>query len=476
MAHPHQTRSARRSARLLTCSDDNSLSFDVIQSGPTRTTATLTPTTLRNIEQTFLEVPESSSSAQPQIPHQAGFVPPFIPFQAPQMQTQPQPQQQPQPMYLTAAHLENIHTNSSHSYALDDDDEDEEEMSYTANQAVNSAAVMDDDSMGSDSMSNGSFTSGKTGTSTPPPLGGLNNSGGASGAATGTTGKTPARRGGRRPNKASNLSPEEQEKRCLRRERNKLAAARCRKRRVDHTNELTGEVDGLERKKQVLQNDIKNLQLKKEELEFLLEAHRDHCRLFGRSSSPADVKPQLQQQMLVLAEKIKAEPLDYETHTTTTPPATINTDSTSSSSCSSLGGGGGSGAGSGMMNGGANSGETLLLHNNPLMSSASKRTPTSAGPIGLMMKPNRPSSLAVPFTLTPSQTLAGVRSSDFSGIPISTPSAGIFNFDSLMDGGTGLTPVAGPLVPTSTGAMATHHRNPMELVTPTSEPSKLVSL
>lgn len=36
----------------------------------------------------------------------------------------------------------------------------------------------------------------------------------------------------------SQLTPEEAERRELRRERNKLAAARCRKRRMDHTNIL----------------------------------------------------------------------------------------------------------------------------------------------------------------------------------------------------------------------------------------------
>lgn len=34
------------------------------------------------------------------------------------------------------------------------------------------------------------------------------------------------------------MSPEEEQRRQIRRERNKLAAARCRKRRMDHTNEL----------------------------------------------------------------------------------------------------------------------------------------------------------------------------------------------------------------------------------------------
>lgn len=44
--------------------------------------------------------------------------------------------------------------------------------------------------------------------------------------------------GGRKPAKDINCSPEEEERRRIRRERNKAAAARCRKRRVDHTNSL----------------------------------------------------------------------------------------------------------------------------------------------------------------------------------------------------------------------------------------------
>lgn len=44
--------------------------------------------------------------------------------------------------------------------------------------------------------------------------------------------------GGRKPVKDLNCSPEEEERRRIRRERNKAAAARCRKRRVDHTNSL----------------------------------------------------------------------------------------------------------------------------------------------------------------------------------------------------------------------------------------------
>lgn len=123
--------------------------------------------------------------------------------------------------------------------------------------------------------------------------------------------------GGRRPAKASNLSPEEEEKRRVRRERNKQAAARCRRRREDHTNELVDETDLLEKKKQALQDEIKSLQQEKEDLEFLLESHREHCRFQGRQS-PMERKPVgLPQQPAVATDlkmvppvKIKAEPVD----------------------------------------------------------------------------------------------------------------------------------------------------------------------
>lgn len=60
-------------------------------------------------------------------------------------------------------------------------------------------------------------------------------------------------------------------------------------------------------------------------------------------------------------------------------------------------------------------------------------------------KPTRPNSLDVQISLAPSQT-HGLRNNnnmnEVAGVPISTPSNGItFNFTSLMEGGTGLTPV-----------------------------------
>lgn len=52
--------------------------FTGITSGiPTRTTATLTPTTLKNIEESFMEL-QSVPPAPMEHQHQAGFVPPVV--------------------------------------------------------------------------------------------------------------------------------------------------------------------------------------------------------------------------------------------------------------------------------------------------------------------------------------------------------------------------------------------------------------
>lgn len=53
--------------------------FDgVVHTGvPTRTTPTLTPTTLRNIEQTFIELTRETERAEPH-QNEAGFVPPLV--------------------------------------------------------------------------------------------------------------------------------------------------------------------------------------------------------------------------------------------------------------------------------------------------------------------------------------------------------------------------------------------------------------
>uniref|UniRef100_A0A1A8HNM3 Fos-like antigen 2 n=2 Tax=Nothobranchius korthausae TaxID=1143690 RepID=A0A1A8HNM3_9TELE len=85
------------------------------------------------------------------------------------------------------------------------------------------------------------------------------------------------------------LSPEEEEKRRVRRERNKLAAAKCRNRRRELTELLQGETEKLEEEKADLQKEIESLQKEKDKLEFMLVAHNPVCKL------PVDERHQPQQ-------------------------------------------------------------------------------------------------------------------------------------------------------------------------------------
>lgn len=190
-----------------------SFTSGMITSGiPTRTTHTLTPTTLRNIQESFMDL-QSLPPSEHQ--HQAGFVPPVVSMSA----------------------LDQ-NSDSNGSYNSDSSSKQDEAQWLPSCMQSTSAAA----------SSSGSTSSGKS------------------------------RSGGRRSSKQERLSPEEEERRRVRRERNKLAAARCRKRRMDHTNCLLVETEGLEEKRHSLQNEIQVLTHQKEELEFLLEAHRSNCK------------------------------------------------------------------------------------------------------------------------------------------------------------------------------------------------------
>lgn len=82
-----------------------------------------------------------------------------------------------------------------------------------------------------------------------------------------------------RRGKMEQFCSEEDEKKRVRRERNKMAAAKCRNRRRELTDTLQTETDKLEDEKSVLQNDITNLLKEKERLEFILVAHRPICKI-----------------------------------------------------------------------------------------------------------------------------------------------------------------------------------------------------
>ncbi|XP_018584497.1 fos-related antigen 1-like isoform X2 [Scleropages formosus] len=87
-------------------------------------------------------------------------------------------------------------------------------------------------------------------------------------------------------------SPEEMKKRS-RRERNRMAAARCRNRRRELTDKLQKEADDLERQKAQLQEDVAELEREKSRLELVLDVHRPVCKVrksTSKLSAPADVR------------------------------------------------------------------------------------------------------------------------------------------------------------------------------------------
>jgi len=191
------------------------------------------------------------------------------------------------------------------------------------------------------------------------------------------------------------------------------------------------ETEGLEQKKQSLQEEIQQLQQAKDELEFILEAHRAVCRRSLRSSSPLDVKPIIKSDLP--PEEFAAEPVKGDTTmAAATRPNRPN----------SL---------------------PVGLDNNNRLSSLSMFTEPK----------ERPDTLAFKTVETPSFMKPSM---DVAGMPITTPTSGIpFNFESLMEGGTGLTPVSTPLIP-SCSTQQRNNLSAVDLSSPDANPPKLVSL
>uniref|UniRef100_A0A671Q773 V-fos FBJ murine osteosarcoma viral oncogene homolog Aa n=1 Tax=Sinocyclocheilus anshuiensis TaxID=1608454 RepID=A0A671Q773_9TELE len=111
-------------------------------------------------------------------------------------------------------------------------------------------------------------------TSVSPCLGTAESSEPAKSKPAGNKGKCAARK-----SKSEQLSPEEEERKRIRRERNKMAAAKCRNRRRELTDTLQAETDKLEEDKATLQAEIENLLKEKERLEYVLASHKPLCQL-----------------------------------------------------------------------------------------------------------------------------------------------------------------------------------------------------
>ncbi|XP_070377768.1 fos-related antigen 2-like isoform X2 [Dermacentor albipictus] len=362
--------------------------FSGITGIPTRTTSTLTPTTLKNIEESFLEL-QSVPPAPMEHQHQAGFVPPVVniaQYQQQQQQQHQQQQQQQQPPMVT----------------IKQEVDDDWLPPCTTQQQLQQQQV----------------TRHISNTPTPsPPLP-----------------PKPARTGGgRRPNRSEKLSPEEEERRRIRRERNKLAAARCRKRRMDHTNSLIKETEGLEEARSSLQKEIAALRNEKENLEFILEAHRASCKMshmkaITTASSTMSALSQQRPQHLPVVTSSDSGP----------------------------------------------------VRNNHKLPNAPGRAP----------KFSRPNSLAVTSVFTNSDGSSALNNScsvpascpslltEVAGVPIQTPSAGMYSFESIVEG-TGATPTGTtPLTFSPVTSCAEQQRNTNgDLSSPDGmNPPKLVSL
>merc|ERR1711884_751498 len=86
-------------------------------------------------------------------------------------------------------------------------------------------------------------------------------------------------RASKRRAEEDSVDPEEDAKRKMRRNRNRLAAAKCRQKRLDQIADLQVEVAKWEMKNRSLEEEVASLREEKEELQYVLAAHRQSCTL-----------------------------------------------------------------------------------------------------------------------------------------------------------------------------------------------------
>ncbi|KAJ8356358.1 hypothetical protein SKAU_G00191520 [Synaphobranchus kaupii] len=126
------------------------------------------------------------------------------------------------------------------------------------------------------------------------------------------------------------LSPEEEERKKLRRERNKMAAAKCRNRRRDLTDTLQAETDILEDDKSALKTDIANLMKEKERLEFILMAHKPACKV------PSDLGVGFPETSISPAHRVSSKLSSPKLEASASPkPSTFSANSASEANCNS---------------------------------------------------------------------------------------------------------------------------------------------
>ncbi|KPM03276.1 basic leucine zipper transcriptional factor-like protein [Sarcoptes scabiei] len=321
--------------------------------GLTKTTATLTPTRLKNIEEQFLE--QSSSSLLPPEPfqhdHMAGFVPPNVniklnlkpleqtnfDFDSNESQSSFTIIDENEQQSIKSRSLDFYSSKSnSNESSISNQSNSDSLGSNGTNQTLNSVGVRNfinfanivtnlksfnqqkmpknsnNNNVSCNTKTNKQRSKNKTKSKTIANASSSSSSSIALGKRSSHKKFTNNGSGGRKPNHSQNLTPEEDLKRQKRRERNKLAAARCRKKRIDQTNYLIEQTKDLQKHRDYLLKEIENLLTKFQKNKTILENHETQCCQF-RLNLAEDLSSQLDMQALNIAmEPIPEEELDND--------------------------------------------------------------------------------------------------------------------------------------------------------------------
>ncbi|VVC34581.1 Hypothetical protein CINCED_3A012984 [Cinara cedri] len=224
---------------------------------------------------------------------------------------------------------------------------------------------------------------------------------------------------GRRTNNKDGkiMSAEEEQRRQIRRERNKLAAARCRKRRMDHTNELLEETEQLEDKRLRLQVEIQGLRQQKTDLQQMLAHHKCISNSISTATTTVISSNEISESDLSnTMSAVKQNPLQQQN---------ISTSINSGDVCGDI---------------------LIKCEDSIVLSDEDSKSNIDIIPTSVLQHSHRRRPT----------TLLQLNSNNFgNGKKISGTSSNgvvVLNFDSLMDGGTGLTPIS------STGGNVPSHQ------------------
>lgn len=243
--------------------------------------------------------------------------------------------------------------------------------------------------------------------------------------------------GGRRTNNKDNkiMSAEEEQRRQVRRERNKLAAARCRKRRMDHTNELLEETGQLEDKRLRLQVEIQGLRQQKTDLQQMLAQHKCAVNMNNVQLSNSITSVNQTTTILDSNEISETKPIILNNHLSSIKGIPLQQNISTNIVIGE--------------NNSNNVDDIIIKHEEDsiIQTDIDSKDSINIIPTSVMQQPQR----RRPTTLL--QLNNGNYGNSKKISENGSNGVVVLNFDSLMDGGTGLTPVS-----SSGGSVQNHHQ------------------